>query len=403
MRKEEKGQTIVLVALIFVGLLMAAGLAMDGGRLLLARREAQNAADAAALAGARELASQICGSGSAAADQQVWDAVVAFSAQNGLSEEDLEGLQAWYVDKNGNQLGEVGSGSIPNGATGVEVSLATGRRTLFVHLLGPEEMEAPAEALAMAGPVTQLPGGVLPIGVPLDVVEALVPGQTFYVMETNNQHNGGMFCVDPDGVQCIGDPARHNAHRGWLNLNYIYNIEHRLQSDPFYRTFEQNVPNRGCGPDPHISTDDGLQGWASGNCPYPFPIFAGAAGAANGDFIHGDPGARQSSLQEVYANYAGRIAYTPVFDYVYMSDYMAEYFDPPEGIGWPRAGGGGYAFLYHIVGFVAVRVGEGHGPGTHYLEGAFQEAIIGEGVIQPGAGIGGSCLQPMVYGVTLWQ
>ncbi len=195
---------------------------------------------------------------------------------------------------------------------------------------------------------------------PLQVVQALSPNQQFVVIETN-QHNGGMFCTDrngngrlDDGIDiCIGDPASHNAHRGWLNLNYIYNTQHLRQADPNYRTFEQNVPNRGCGPNPNTSTDDGLQGWASGDCPYPFPIFAGNVGYTNGDFIHGDPGARQSSLMEI-ENYAGQIAYVPVFDYIYMSDYMAANFPAPEGIGWPRAGGGGHAFLYHIVGFTAV-------------------------------------------------
>ena len=50
-RRSEKGQVLMLVALVFVGLLAVAGLAVDGGNLYAQRRQAQNAADAAALAG----------------------------------------------------------------------------------------------------------------------------------------------------------------------------------------------------------------------------------------------------------------------------------------------------------------------------------------------------------------
>ena len=405
MNKKELGQAAVVIGLAMVALLVIVGLAVDGGNLLMSRRAAQNAADAAALAGTRELAAVIldCGSGTAAEDAAVFNAMNEFAAQNGLDADGEDQIAAWYVDKDLVRLGEVGAGDIPNGATGVEVSLSTVQRTFFIHLLGPEETTAPATATAMTGPIVRFSGGVLPVATPLDVVQALGPDEDFYVMETNNQHNGGMFCVDEDGVTCIGDPASHNAHRGWLNLNYIYNTEYLAQSSPFYRTFEQNVPNRGCGSDPDTSADDGLKGWAGDGCPYPFPIFAGGVGAIDGDFIHGDPGARQVSLDTIYDVYAGEIAYIPVFDYVYMSDYMDEYFDQPEGIGWPRAGGGGHAFLYHIVGFTAVEVGNENGH-VHYLHGSFQEASIGQGVIQPGSGIGGACQASLLtHAVVLWR
>lgn len=101
------------------------------------------------------------------------------------------------------------------------------------------------------------------------------------------------------------------------------------------------------------------------------------------------------------ANYIGQTAYVPVFDYIYMSDYMEANFPAPEGIGWPRAGGGGHAFLYHVVGFTHVQVGNVRG---HTLVGTFQEAVIGEGAIQPGYGVGSGVCQPLVaQGVTLWR
>jgi hypothetical protein len=207
-----------------------------------------------------------------------------------------------------------------------------------------------------------------------------------------------------------------HAHRGWLNLNYIYNPAHRTASDPLNRSFEQNVPNRGCGPDPNRSTDDGVQGWASRNaCPYPYPLFAGGIGGSSGDYIHGQPGTRQSSLDAIESTYEGHIAYIPLFDHIYMSDYMAEHFTAPEepnveganlgGDHWPRAGGGGYAYLYHVVGFVAVRVNNIDKDGSnHYLDGQFQTAVIGDGVFLPGIGFQtGVCQPPMIFSVSLWE
>ena len=49
------GQAIILIGIAAVGLLAVTGLAIDGGRLLYLRREAQTAADAAAIAAARSL------------------------------------------------------------------------------------------------------------------------------------------------------------------------------------------------------------------------------------------------------------------------------------------------------------------------------------------------------------
>ena len=51
----EKGVTIVLVAILMVVLVMFVAIAVDLGHLYVARNELQNAADAGALAGARML------------------------------------------------------------------------------------------------------------------------------------------------------------------------------------------------------------------------------------------------------------------------------------------------------------------------------------------------------------
>ncbi len=81
--RDERGQTLVQVALMLVVLLGFAALAIDGGMVYAERRHMQNAADAGALAGARELC--ISGSESLAIEK-----ARAFTvAQNGAASADV--------------------------------------------------------------------------------------------------------------------------------------------------------------------------------------------------------------------------------------------------------------------------------------------------------------------------
>ena len=52
--RREGGQSLVIIAIAFLGLVAVAALMIDGGSLYLNRRTAQTAADAAAMAGAHE-------------------------------------------------------------------------------------------------------------------------------------------------------------------------------------------------------------------------------------------------------------------------------------------------------------------------------------------------------------
>ena len=54
-RRARRGQALIWVALLLPLLLSIIGLALDGGIVFAARRQAQNAADAAARAGAQEI------------------------------------------------------------------------------------------------------------------------------------------------------------------------------------------------------------------------------------------------------------------------------------------------------------------------------------------------------------
>lgn len=54
-KRDEKGQTLLIFSLFFVAVLLFAGLALDGGMLYVSHRNAQTAADASAFAGATAL------------------------------------------------------------------------------------------------------------------------------------------------------------------------------------------------------------------------------------------------------------------------------------------------------------------------------------------------------------
>ncbi|MBN2394288.1 MAG: hypothetical protein JXR84_26380 [Anaerolineae bacterium] len=418
--KTEHGQALVILAFALITVAAFAGLAIDGGRLYSARRQTQNTADAIAVAGTRLLATYISQCESVdriAADDAIATEMVKFARDNGIDPlGDDAHLEGWYVDSAEARLGHVGWGTgIPDGATGIEASLVTTDTTTFLKLVGQLAIDAPGKALAMTGPVRQFTGGILPLGVPLEVVETLAPDETFQVADNLD----GAFCRDPNNTLCIGDPTNANSQRGWLNLNYIYNTEYLTADAPLNRSFERSTDASGCGSIASKSVDDGLTGFAGedkdgdGNldCPYPFPILAGLPGFINGDFIHGSTGGKTSGMLTIMDFYAGsgKVAYLPVFDFIYqVCDMSGLEFtipeEPPDGShneNWPTPD---TDYFYHIVGFAALTVDDD--TTNHTLVGNFQNAIIGEGQIQPGAGFGESdtCSNSLIVtGVQLWR
>ena len=81
--RAERGQALVLVVVIMIGLLAVVGLAVDGGTAFLERRRMQNAADAAALSGTRELTKGICGN-PGADDGAIYQDIIDYAEKNGV-------------------------------------------------------------------------------------------------------------------------------------------------------------------------------------------------------------------------------------------------------------------------------------------------------------------------------
>lgn len=154
-RANERGQTAVLVALLMAGLLVGTGLAIDGGTTFIERRRMQNAADAAALAGAQQVASYR--TGNEIHDSDVAQAVNRLSEANGvkdtndnLSDEINDNVVAVYVDEDNNVLGAVGDG-LPDEATGVMVDVKIQRSARLMQLVGMRAIPASAASLAQTG------------------------------------------------------------------------------------------------------------------------------------------------------------------------------------------------------------------------------------------------------------
>jgi hypothetical protein len=159
-RKQESGQAAVVLALAFVGLLAFSALAIDGGNAYLTRRNAQNAADAASMAGSRELHEILHvlepADMPADPDALLRQVIVAAAQRNGVPDTNSDSadstnanIEAWYVDQNGglytdDQVGDLDS--IPSGAYGIAATAHIPFDTFIAQIIGRDEMKATTSA-----------------------------------------------------------------------------------------------------------------------------------------------------------------------------------------------------------------------------------------------------------------
>jgi uncharacterized membrane protein len=127
--RDEAGQVIVLVALMLTGLVAVVGLAVDGGIVFAQRRDLQNLADAAALAGAMQL------------DEQAYRESGAVT----LDEAAAEQIATEYLTDVGDLTYTVAASE-----TGVEVQVSRQAGTSFLRVIGIDHVEISASARAEA-------------------------------------------------------------------------------------------------------------------------------------------------------------------------------------------------------------------------------------------------------------
>jgi len=148
-RRGAEGQIIVLAAGAMVAIVVIVGLVIDGGALFAQQRLAQNGADAASTAGTLVIAENLGSATDIRTDQDVYVAVNAIAAKNGLA-----GLTAVYTDDVGQPIGvnvtDVAQ-PIPAGAQGVRAGGSRNVNTTFSRVIGFDQLTATAEATVVAG------------------------------------------------------------------------------------------------------------------------------------------------------------------------------------------------------------------------------------------------------------
>jgi hypothetical protein len=168
---EPRGQMAVFFAVVLTLIIFAVGLVIDGGNGLAQRRASQNAADFAAMAGARIIAERIGGDTTNGTDANVKQSIINAVAANGgkpITFGAPDGPQ--YIDDRGNLLGAfVGDGIIPATAAGVTVRSERTWKPFFLGVFGVSEWEAGADATAKGGYSTAAPppGSLFPAGIAL--------------------------------------------------------------------------------------------------------------------------------------------------------------------------------------------------------------------------------------------
>ena len=150
-RRQPKGQILAVFALSLTVILLAVGLVIDGGNALVQRRSTQNAADLAALAGARIIASWIDSDLVNGTDANARTAIQTTAEANGATVTFGSPNGPRYVNEAGATTGFVGAGTIPAGTVGVTVPSAHTFTPYFLSIIGTGDWTAGAVATARGG------------------------------------------------------------------------------------------------------------------------------------------------------------------------------------------------------------------------------------------------------------
>ena len=234
-RESERGQMAVIVALALTALVAMAGIVIDGGMALANRRQVQNAADAASLAGTRVLGLDLkwravnAGNPSpgtapfANADAAVCDAInnaLSYNTNPGQTIPSIDCFagsdNAVYVDFFRNELGRVGDG-IPSLAQGVKV-VGTGQsNTFLMGVIGISTIDVGADATALAGPGEPPLGNLMPF-VAQNPLGPFIPGSQYQIRSED----------EGECSASIDSPTVANAleDAGIMLASYVEHAEH---------------------------------------------------------------------------------------------------------------------------------------------------------------------------------
>lgn len=329
----EEGQSLVIVGFALTALLLFAMFAVDLSYAYVQRRQMQNAADAAALAGAYKLTvHQGMGEDGTLTNGQLYAEILDWAQRN-----EADTVQALYIRPDGTTFAiNQGDGSLapsdPGVAAGVYVKASTTFPTFFARFIGLGMMDISAEAEASFGAAWAVRGAA-PLAVRYSDFNV---GDEYQLFSGNYKHT--------------------QARWGWLGLDCTF-------------------PSK-CSPDANSLKDwmrNGYQG-----------------GTSRGHDYMADPGLKASVLGQAEV---GQVLLLPLFDKIYQfttderCNPDSTRYDPD----WCETACKGdydnvvceytsnqtlnHEYYYHIIAFAAFKV-SGVGQGGHYLDGEFVSYVV---------------------------
>jgi hypothetical protein len=319
--QQAEGQSVILIALAIVVLVAMAGLGLDGANAFNQRRNAANAADAAAMAGANTLITQerLSPVGSSSA---VYSAVSQYLSSHGIDPSSAANpWTAYYVDNSGARLGTVSntSSAVNTSARGISVDLKNTFNTYFMPVLGQSTLTVGGSATAIFGKKKLDGGDILPITMSEEAAEDMQNNEgTEFVFGPNS----GAFEVNPGNFGAISlDPDEDDPNASGNNAD----------------CFNPSAP------------EDNPSYWWCNGTPHDISV---------GDWLHGDPGQIAANLVDeidhrLTTNPYGLI---PVYD----TSNCEGTVDPLEVT--PSNPCGGNNASYRIVGFLVVKLTDYHLP-----------------------------------------
>lgn len=208
-RRSPRGQMLVIVAVGLTALIAMAGLVVDGGMAWSNRRQSQNAADAASLAGTRVLGLDLKwrASGSpgsapfANPDAAVCDAINNALDYNENSAQEIDAIDCYtgspdatYVNFKRANVGPVGDG-IPSTAQGVRVHATGNSDTFLMGVVGINTVDVTGDATALAGPAEPPLGKLMPFVVQ-NPLGPFVPGTPYEIRSESEGECGASNPAD---------------------------------------------------------------------------------------------------------------------------------------------------------------------------------------------------------------
>jgi Flp pilus assembly protein TadG len=219
--RSESGQILILLAVGFVVLMAFVALALDGGAIYFDRRSAQNAADAAALAGAYQLARDPWDTDTLAA--RITADSSARVHDNHYGTVDGKTFNVYYPPDSGTIHFVAGDTDVNHY---VRVTITSTVNTSFVHLIFPGPIKNTVEAVAhVILPTRGNPfnGSGLVALAPHDCGRLTVGGNV-----TANLIGGGIF-VNSDNASCAADGGSGASFIYSPGMTVVGGISSKLQ------------------------------------------------------------------------------------------------------------------------------------------------------------------------------